>query len=163
MMGMRILVEEALRLKKEGVSANEIVDHIEKTKTKIRTAGIVDTLEYLYKGGRLSKTAAVLGNVLGIKPVLKLENGVISMVDKARGTGNAIKLLMQYLDKNPIDFDKKVYFGYTGDPKRLDKLTKEFCHKYKNYSLNKKEYKIISGVIGTHLGPGVCMIIYLTK
>lgn len=89
--GERILVEYGLQLKDQGKSAEEIVSILEKEKSKIHTMGLLDTLEYLKKGGRISSTVAFIGGALAIKPVVAVSDGEIIMLGKARGSKNAEK------------------------------------------------------------------------
>ena len=77
--GGGILVELALRLLEEGLSAKEIAEALEEAKKKIVVVALVDTLEYLKRGGRISKTVAFAGTLLNIKPVLSLTNGEINI------------------------------------------------------------------------------------
>ncbi|MBR6767845.1 MAG: DegV family protein, partial [Clostridia bacterium] len=83
--GERILIERGLSLVREGLSAEEIADILNAEKKKIRIMALVDTLEYLRKGGRVSGAAALVGGVLSIKPVIAIENGEVVVVGKARG------------------------------------------------------------------------------
>lgn len=88
--GERILVEYGLQLKDQGKSAEEIVSILEKEKSKIHTMGLLDTLEYLKKGGRISSTVAFIGGALAIKPVVAVSDGEIIMLGKARGSKTAV-------------------------------------------------------------------------
>lgn len=157
-MGLRILVEEALELRNNGASVSEIVNHIETTKEKIRIFGVVDTLEYLHKGGRLSKTSAIIGNFLHVKPIIGLDEGEISLAGKARGTNRAIKEVLLYLKKHPVNLNRRVYFGYTGEKTKMEKLINEVSD---IYSIAEPKDQLVGGVIGTHTGPNICVITYV--
>ena len=162
-MGLRLLVEEALKLKMEQKSKEEIVAHIENIKNKIRIFGIVDTLEYLHKCGRLSRTSAIIGGIFNIKPILKMQNGVLEVVGKERGSSSAIKTLLSFIENNPIDFSKNIYFGYTFGKNKLEKLIDVFKETYKDFKINENNYKIVSGVVGAHIGPEDCVVTYIEK
>ena len=84
--GEQILVEYGLQLKKQGMTAEEIVSILQEQKHKIHTMGLLDTLEYLKKGGRISPTVAFIGGALAIKPVVAVVDGEIIMLGKARGS-----------------------------------------------------------------------------
>ncbi|MBO4774997.1 MAG: DegV family protein, partial [Lachnospiraceae bacterium] len=97
--GSGILVELAVKLSEEGLSAKEIYERLLEEREKICLMGIVDTLEYLKKGGRISKTAAFAGEMLGIKPVLRIKDGEIIILGKARGSKKSNNLLVQEIEK----------------------------------------------------------------
>ena len=104
-MGGGILVEMALRLLDEGLDAKTIAQKLEEEKKKIVIVALVDTLEYLKKGGRISKAVAFAGGVLNIKPVLSVIDGEISMLGKARGSKMGNNLLVQEIEKaGGVDF-----------------------------------------------------------
>lgn len=106
-MGGGILTELALKLLDEGMDAKSITEKLEEEKKKIIIVALVDTLEYLQKGGRVSKTVAFAGSVLNIKPVLSVIDGEISLLGKARGSKMGNNLLVQEIDKaGGIDFEK---------------------------------------------------------
>lgn len=112
-MGSGILVELAFKLLDEGKKAAEIALILEEEKKKIVVVALVDTLEYLKKGGRISKAVAFAGGVLNIKPVLSVIDGEINMLGKARGSKMGNNLLVQEIDKaGGIDFTKPVLLGY---------------------------------------------------
>ena len=93
--GGAILVEYALKLLNEGLEAKQIAEKLEEVKSRIVIVALVDTLEYLKKGGRVSKTVAFAGTLLNIKPVLSVADGEINMLGKARGSKMGNNLLVQ--------------------------------------------------------------------
>ena len=114
-MGSGILIELACRLMDEGRSAKEIAKILEEEREKVIVVALVDTLEYLKKGGRISKTVAFAGAMLNIKPVLSVICGEINMLGKARGSKMGNNLLVQEIEKaGGIDFEKPVLLGYSG-------------------------------------------------
>ena len=113
--GNGILVELACKLLDSGMNAEEIAKTLEEEKKKIVVIALVDTLEYLKKGGRISKTVAMVGGVLNIKPVLSIIDGEINMLGKARGSKMGNNLLIQEIEKaGGVDFTKPVLLGYAG-------------------------------------------------
>ncbi len=113
--GERALVEYALRLKDAGKDAREIVDELNQAKKRIQLIALLDTLEYLKKGGRISKTAALAGSVLSIKPVIGIVDGEVAMLGKARGSKQGNNLLAEQIRRaGGIDFEKPFFLGYTG-------------------------------------------------
>lgn len=160
-MGSGILVELALRLADEGKSASEIAAILEEEKKKIVVVALVDTLEYLKRGGRISKTVAFAGGMLNIKPVLSVIDGEIHMLGKARGSKMGNNLLVQEIDKaGGIDFQKPVLLGYSGiSDALLLKYIEDSRHIWEN-NLPEVHYTSVGSVIGTHAGPGAVVVAF---
>lgn len=160
-MGSGILVELAFRLLDAGMSAEEIAKTLEEEKKKIVIVALVDTLEYLKKGGRISKTVAFAGGVLNIKPVLSVVDGAINMLGKARGSKMGNNLLVQEIDKaGGIDFSKPVLLGYSGiSDALLLKYIEDSRHIWEN-NLDRVRYTTVGSVIGTHAGPGAVVVAF---
>ena len=158
-MGSGILVELAFRLLDEGKSAEEIAAILEEEKKKIVIVALVDTLEYLKKGGRISKTVAFAGTVLNIKPVLSVVDGEINMLGKARGSKMGNNLLVQEIDKaGGIDFSKPVLLGYSGISDALLQKYIEDSRYIWEGNLKEVRYTTVGSVIGTHAGPGAVVV-----
>ena len=159
--GSSILVELAVKLMDEGLEAKEIVEKLEEVKNKIVIVALVDTLEYLKKGGRVSKTVAFAGTVLNIKPVLSVANGEISILGKARGSKMGNNLLVQEIEKaGGVDFTKPVLLGYSG---LTDNLLLKYIEDSKGLWEDRAEnlrYTSIGSVIGTHVGPGAVAVAF---
>ena len=162
--GSGILAELALRLLDEGKSAKEIAEALEEEKKKIVIVALVDTLEYLKKGGRISKTVAFAGGVLNIKPVLSLIGGEINMLGKARGSKMGNNILVEEIDKaGGVDFTKPVLLGYTGiSDALLQKYIRDSQHIWEG-NLEEIRYTTIGSVIGTHVGPGAIAVAFFKK
>ena len=160
-MGSGILVELAFRLLDEGKSAEEIAAILEGEKKKIVIVALVDTLEYLKKGGRISKTVAFAGTVLNIKPVLSVVDGEINMLGKARGSKMGNNLLVQEIDKaGGIDFSKPVLLGYSGISDALLQKYIEDSRYIWEGNLKEVRYTTVGSVIGTHAGPGAVVVAF---
>ena len=162
--GGGILVEYALKLLDDGLNAKEIANALEEVKKKIVIVALVDTLEYLQKGGRISKAVAFAGGVLNIKPVISVVDGEINMLGKARGSKMGNNLLVQEIDKaGGIDFGKPVLLGYTGiSDSLLLKYIEDSKHIWEN-NLEEVHYTTIGSVIGTHAGPGAVAVAFFKK
>ena len=160
-MGSGILVELAFRLLDAGKTAEEIAAILEEEKKKILIVALVDTLEYLKKGGRVSKAVAFAGGILNIKPVLSVINGEINMLGKARGSKMGNNLLVQEIDKaGGIDFSKPVLLGYSGiSDALLLKYIEDSRHIWEN-NLKEVRYTTVGSVIGTHAGPGAVVVAF---
>lgn len=162
--GSSILVELAVKLAEEGLSAREIAERLEGEKGKIIIIALVDTLEYLKKGGRISKTVAIAGAVLNIKPVLSVIDGEIGVLGKARGSKMGNNLLVQEIEKaGGVDFSKPVLLGYSGlSDAVLLKYIEDSRHIWDS-GLESVRYTAIGSVIGTHVGPGAVAAAFFKK
>lgn len=162
--GAGILAELALRLVEEGLSAAEIAEKLETQKDKIRLIALVDTLEYLKKGGRISKAVAFAGGVLSIKPVIGIIDGEIQILGKARGSKQGNNLLVQEIEKSGgVDFTKPVLLGYTGISDLLLKKYIEDSAFLWEGNVEKLNTSIVGSVVGTHAGPGAVAAAYFAK
>lgn len=162
--GGGILVELALRYLQEGMSARELAQKLEEEKGKILIVALVDTLEYLKRGGRVSKTVAFAGTLLNIKPVLAVSNGEILLLGKARGSKQGNNLLVQEIEKvGGVDFGKPVLLGYTGMSDVLLKKYMEDSRALWDGNLDTMRYTTIGSVIGTHVGPGAVAVAFFVK
>ena len=160
-MGSGILVELAFKLLDEGKNAEEITAILEEQKKKIIIVALVDTLEYLKKGGRISKAVAFAGGVLNIKPVLSVIDGEINMLGKARGSKMGNNLLVQEIDKaGGIDFSKPVLLGYSGISDALLQKYIEDSRYIWEGNLDEVRYTTVGSVIGTHAGPGAVVVAF---
>ena len=159
--GGGILVEYALKLLKDGLEAKEIAEKLEEAKNRIVIVALVDTLEYLKKGGRISKTVAFAGTVLNIKPVLSIADGQISILGKARGSKMGNNLLVQEIEKaGGVDFAMPVLLGYTGlSDAMLLKYIEDSKHLWER-NVDEVRYTTIGSVIGTHAGPGAVAVAF---
>lgn len=162
--GGGILTELAVSLADTGKEAHEIAPILEEEKKKIVIVALVDTLEYLKKGGRISKTVAFAGTLLNIKPVLSLRNGEIGMLGKARGSKQGNNLLVQEIEKaGGVDFSKPVLLGYTGLSDALLLKYIEDSRFLWEQGLDDVRYTTIGSVIGTHAGPGAVAVAFFKK
>ena len=159
--GSGILIELALQYLDAGMTAQEIAAKLEGEKEKILVIALMDTLEYLKMGGRISKTVALAGSLLNIKPVLSIERGEIKMLGKARGSKQGNNLLAQEIEKvGGVDFSKPVLLGYTGlSDVLLCKYIQDSKHIWEN-GLEEVRYTTVGSVIGTHAGPGAVAVAF---
>lgn len=159
--GLRILVEHAVKMRTEGKGAAEIAATIDSLKDRVVLLAMVDTLEYLHKGGRLSKSSAILGTLLKFKPVITLKDGVIGVVGKERGANKGIaKILESIEDFGEIDFTYPVNLGYTAEDSKSVILKEKLEEKYR---VNDLRMFPVGCVVGTHVGPGACVLTYIRK
>lgn len=161
--GERALIEYALCLKDQGMAASAIVEKLEEEKKNIRLIALLDTLEYLKKGGRVSKAAAFAGGVLSIKPVIAIEDGEVSILGKARGSRQGNNFLIQKIKESGIDFSKPYFLGYTGlNDTLLQKYIEDSRELWQDHTQN-LPVSTVGGTIGTHAGPGAIAVAYFAK
>lgn len=162
--GSGILVELAFRLLEEGLTAAEIAARLDEEKKKIIVVALVDTLEYLKKGGRISSAVAMVGGMLNIKPVVAIDDGEIQILGKARGSKMGNNLLVQEIEKaGGVDFSKPVLLGYTGiTDALLLKYIEDSKHIWEG-NLPVIRYETVGSVIGTHAGPGAVAVAFFKK
>lgn len=159
--GSGILTELALGMVDAGLDAKTIAERLEKEKGKIRVVALLDTLEYLKRGGRISKTVAFAGGLLNIKPVVAIKDGEILMLGKARGSRQGNNLLVtQIQEAGGVDFEKPVLLGYTGLSDALLLKYMEDSSALWRCGVDTLRYTLIGSVIGTHAGPGAVAVAF---
>lgn len=163
-LGSSILVQYALELLDAGCGAEEIAWKLLQKRDSIRLIAMVDTLEYLKKGGRISATVAFAGGLLNIKPVICLEDGDIKILGKARGSKNANNLLAEEIGKaGGVDFDKPLLLGYTGlNDTLLQKYIQDSAALWENHR-GELPVAVVGSVVGTHAGPGAVAVAFFSK
>lgn len=163
-MGAGILTEFALRCACSGMEAAQIAELLEKKKEDICLIALLDTLEYLKKGGRISSAVAFAGGLLNIKPVINVKDGVIHMLGKARGSKQGNNLLVQEIGKaGGIDFTMPILLGYSGlSDALLKKYIADSAPLWEN-GVDSLRYTSIGSVVGTHAGPGAIAAAFFRK
>ena len=150
--GERLLVERAVQLRDQGLSAQEIGQQLETEKNQIRLIALLDTLEYLKKGGRISSAAALAGSLLSIKPVIAVEHGEIAILGKARGSKNG-----------GINFEMPYCLAYSG---LSDALLRKYIADSQSLYSGRAEHLPVSTIgstIGTHAGPGAIAVAFFSN
>ena len=161
---MRQSVLDAKMLAEQGKGAEEIKEILEKEKFESSIYIMVDTLEYLKKGGRISKTAAFAGGLLNIHPVLTLTDGEVTIIGKARGSRQGNNLLVQKIhESGGIDFSMPLLLGYSGlSDALLQKYVADSAPLWEN-GTEALESVCIGSVIGTHAGPGAVVAAFFRR
>lgn len=164
--GERVLVDYALRLVGEGLSAADIATALEQAREDIYVVGLLDTLEYLRRGGRIPASAAALGKLLSIKPVITIEDGAVELLGKARGSKNGRNLLTQQAETaGGIDFAMPIALGYAGlDDALLRKYIEDSRHIWEDHiALEDLPVRSVGATIGTHVGPGAIALAFFKQ
>lgn len=159
--GERLLVLNACRMRDSGLSASLIEEKLNEIKTRVRIFAVCDTLEYFYRGGRLSKAAMILGSLIKIKPFVDLdENGKIRNFGKALGLARGIKAACEFIPKNPIEEEYGLCYGFTLGEENLQQLIEKTLPIF-----NVKDYSVkqIGATSGCHIGPGGICYAYISK
>lgn len=159
--GAAVLTELALRYLDEGLEAREIAARLEEEKKRIPIVALLDTLEYLKRGGRISKAVAFAGGLLSIKPVVSLENGEVVILGKARGSRQGNNMLVQQIEAaGGVDFEKPLILGYTGlSDALLQKYIEDSAALWQG-RVQELPKVIVSGAVGTHAGPGAIAVAF---
>ena len=162
--GTGVLAQYAVELAQQGMGAEEIAQVLTQQREKVCVVALLDTLEHLKKGGRISKTVAFAGGVLNIKPVVTVQDGAVALIGKARGSRNGNNLLVEKIrEAGGVDFERPVLLGYTG-------LSSALLEKYVDDSkalwadhVDKLDGCLLCSVIGTHAGPGAVAVAFFRK
>lgn len=162
--GERVLVLRARELTHTAMTADDIATALELERDQVCIVALLDTLEYLKRGGRISGAAALAGSVLSIKPVITVLDGEVVMLGKARGSKNGNNLLIQEIAKtNGIDFSRPYYLGYTG---LSDGLLRKYIKDSEALWKGETEHLPICNIgatIGTHVGPGAIAVAFFAQ
>lgn len=159
--GQLILLQRGLELAKQGLSAAEITAVLEEEKHKIRVCALIDTLEYLKKGGRISAAVALAGGLLGIKPAIEVKEGKIEMAGTARGHKKGQQLIRQLIESyGCIDWEKPLSAIYSGSDDLLQQFLASAADLWDGRTL---PIHSLGGTIGTHIGPNGYGIAFFEK
>ena len=162
--GAGILTEYALARAEAGADARELASELEQKREDVCLVALLDTLEYLKRGGRISKTAALAGGLLNIKPMITVRDGEVVLIGKARGSKQGNSLLVEKIRAcGGIDFDLPILLGYSGLSGESLETYVEYSHDLWERGTEILDKTCISGVIGTHTGPGVVAAAFFRK
>jgi len=161
--GSGILAEYALAMADEGTDAAGIARELELCKGRCHVLAMLDTLEYLKRGGRISKATAFAGELLSIKPVVCVDKGEIKVLGKARGSRQGNNLLAREIaNAGGIDFTKPVLLGYTGLSDMLLKKYKQDSSAFWEGRIKELPTAVVGSVVGTHAGPGAIAVAFFS-
>lgn len=157
---IRILAKYACKLREEGLSAAEIVPKLEELKPRITILAGLDTLEYLYKGGRLNKATAAIGELANLKPIITVtEEGKIGVPGKCLGRNKALASLQKMIVEKGVDSSFPVYSVYTYGTENVEKLEA----KLRASGISITRQRQIGATIGAHVGPGAFGLVFVAK
>lgn len=154
--GLGLLVLKACKLKEKGMSFEEIDNAIRQTIPHVKSSLVFGSLENLVKGGRLSKTAGIVGNILGIKLVLEVNEGEMKVREKVRGTKKAVKNALAYIEEKGVKQDEDVVLLTSGD-EELKGMFKGYCDK----NIGKYISAEVGCTVGVHAGTTAAGIFFI--
>ena len=154
--GIKIIVKEINKMKDK--SLDEIEEVLNKLIPRIRIFAIPETLQYLLRGGRLSKKEWLLGTMLNIKPIITIKNGIVKVASKAIGIKKAMRAVVESLRSHKCDKNYPIVPSFTYNKENLDKLVEMTCDEYKNQMI---EYDNLDPVIASHWGPNAFGYIFV--
>lgn len=162
--GAQILVRRALELAPKASNAVELAANLEKEREQVCVIALLDTLEYLKRGGRISSAVAFAGGVLAIKPVVTIKDGLVQLVGRARGSKNGNNLLSEFINKRGgVDFARPHTLGYTGlSDALLQKYMRDSAYLWTDHA-ESLPVSLIGSVIGSHGGPGAIAVAFFQK
>lgn len=160
--GQRLQLEYAARLRDEGKSATEIMEAVKGIQGKIVLYACIDTLEYLYRGGRISQTVYKLGTMAQVKPIIRVaEDGSIEVPAKAIGMRKGMDMLCKRIEQQKPSPEHNFYVMYTADRT----IGQALAEKVRALGIDVPEERIIQvgAGIGSHIGPNACGIVYVAE
>lgn len=157
---IRIMAEYACKLREEGKDAATIASTLDEFKHRVVIFAALDTLEYLYRGGRLNKATAAVGELANLKPIITVnEEGKIGIPGKALGRNKALASLTKMITEKGIDTSFPAYSLYSYGEENTEKLEQKL--EAAGVSVTKRLQ--VGATIGSHVGPGAYGLIFVTK
>ena len=160
--GLRLILEYAAKLRDEGRPAKEIIAAVESIQDKIVLYACMDTLEYLYRGGRISQTVYKLGTLAQVKPIIRVtEEGAIEVPAKAMGMRKGMDWLCKRVEERRPSKEHNFYAMYTGDRSNGTALAEKF--RAMGYDIPEERIINVGAAIGSHVGPNACGMVYVAE
>ena len=160
--GLRLILEYAAKLRDEGRTAEEIMEGVQSIQDKIVLYACMDTLEYLYRGGRISQTVYKLGTLAQVKPIIRVtDEGTIEVPAKAMGMRKGMDWLSRRVEERKPSADHNFYAMYTGDRSNGVLLAEKF--RAMGYDIPDEKIINVGAAIGSHVGPNACGMVYVAE
>ncbi len=158
--GIKIMADHALKMIEQGYNASEIADKMEALKSHIKIIAVVDTLKYLYLGGRVSKTTAIVADTVNIKPgIIVSREGAVEVTNKYLGVARGVKDLVKQRKNVQIDTDYPLYLIFSHDDTNVRKLEKALT----DDGISVDGIHELGATLGVHVGPGAFGVICMEK
>ena len=160
--GQRMLVEHAIRLRDQGKCAADIVAEVEALRERIVLYACINTLEYLYRGGRISHLSYALGTLAQIKPIIHVDHmGRVDIPAKAMGIRKGMEHLCKQADAKTPDPEYPLYVMYTNDRSVAETLAVRLAEH--GQAVHPDNIIQVGAAIGSHIGPSACGLVYVEK
>lgn len=159
-MGQALLIETAVAMREQGMSADEITEKVKALLPKTMTYIVIDTMEYLKRGGRISKGAALIGGLMRLHPVLQIVADGAKPIDKVKGKKSCNAWLINKLKEQEPDTDYKLVIGHSNAPERAEAFRQQLLEAGVT---NEIFITCIGPIVGTHIGPNCLGIGYIKK
>ena len=160
--GQRMLVEHAVRLRDQGKCAADIVAEVEALRERIVLYACINTLEYLYRGGRISHLSYALGTLAQIKPIIHVDHaGRVDIPAKAMGMRKGMEHLCKQADAKTPDPEYPLYVMYTNDRSVAETLAVRLAEH--GQAVHPDNIIQVGAAIGSHVGPAACGLVYVGK
>jgi len=160
--GQRMIIEYAAKLRDEGKSAREIIDGVESLNGRIVLYACMDTLEFLYRGGRISQTVYKLGTLAQVKPIIRVsDDGRVEVPAKAMGMRKGMEYLCKRVEERKPDPNFPFYAMYTADRTNGEALAQKF--RDMGYDIPDERIINVGAAIGSHVGPNACGMVYICE
>jgi len=159
--GLRVLVDLACQMRDQGAGAAEIQKEIEEARNHVALYGLIHTMTYLHKGGRVPASVALVGTLLKVKPIITVDDGKVELIGKGMGMKGGMKWILEQIGDDPqADPRLPIYFGYSESPEYAQELCRMYQEKYHPAAVG---IHSVGAVIGTHVGPRGTVVTYLKK
>ncbi|QNL44808.1 DegV family protein [Oscillibacter hominis] len=158
--GLGLLVRQAAAMREQGLSAREIAARIESLKRRVRFVAFVNTLKYLKMGGRIPASTAVFGTMLGISPVVSIENGKLESIGKVKGKQKILEFTTSFVNHHLIDYQYPVAFAHSHALETAAAYREKCC---RAFHIENSVLDELGAVLGTHAGPGCYGMAYIER
>ena len=160
--GQRMLVEYAVKLRDAGKTAAQIIAAVEALQDKVVLYACMDTMEYLYRGGRISHTVYKLGTLAQVKPIIRVsEEGKVEVPAKAMGMRKGMEFLCKRVEERKPSGEFPFYVMYTADRGNGEVLAQKF--RDMGYDIPDERIINVGAAIGSHVGPNACGMVYISE
>lgn len=157
---VKIMADYALVLRDQGKCAEEIANTLERLKSHVKVFAAPDTLEFLFKGGRVSRTTATIGDIANIKPIITVsEDGHVSVIGKSLGRNKTILSILKHMNEMDVDTSFPIYSIYSFGTENCSKLEEKLAAD--GFPITERLQ--IGPTIGTHIGPEAFGVVFVTK
>ncbi|OZS79099.1 fatty acid-binding protein DegV [Tetzosporium hominis] len=157
-LGYGMLVKKAVELRSNGLSVAEVAEGVQVAIAQVEHFFTVEDLDYMARGGRVSKTSAFVGGLLNIKPVLHVEHGKLIPIEKVRSRKKVIKRLVELVGEHGVNLDKQTVHISHGDDEQAAEELKALLTEA--YGVQQFEIQMIGSAIGAHVGPGALSVFF---